>query len=90
MKKRNCRKTTLEREQHDTAIRIRKMTDAQLCEYIDELERASETTSTGPSVRIFFEALGRRTASGLRVSDATIRKLRSIAEEEGLLPREEA
>ena len=38
MKKKNCRKTGLEREQHDRAVRIRKMTDAQLCEYIDSLK----------------------------------------------------
>lgn len=37
MKKRNCRKTDIEREQHDRAIRVRKMTDAQLCEYLDGL-----------------------------------------------------
>ena len=43
MKKRNCRKTDIEREQHDRAIRVRKMTDAQLCEYLDGL-RGSDAT----------------------------------------------
>lgn len=58
MKKRNCRKTDIEREQHDRAIRVRKMTDAQLCEYLD----------------------------GLRVSDATVRKLKAMARRDGFLP----
>lgn len=38
MKKRSCRRTGFEQEQHDRAIRVRKMTDAQLCAYLDELE----------------------------------------------------
>ena len=33
MKKRSCRRTGFEQEQHDRAIRVRKMTDAQLCAY---------------------------------------------------------
>lgn len=90
MKKRNCRKTDLEREQHERAIRIRKMTDAQLCDYLDELEAAETGASTPEVIETFLGLLGRRTAAGLRVSDATIRKLRAIAEEEGLLPRVEA
>ena len=35
--KRNCRRTDDERDQHDRATRIRKMTDAQICSYIDSL-----------------------------------------------------
>lgn len=38
MSTRNCRRTSTEREQHERAVRIRKMTDVQLCEYIDDLE----------------------------------------------------
>lgn len=37
--KRNCRRTDDERDQHDRATRIRKMTDAQICSYIDGLEQ---------------------------------------------------
>lgn len=58
MKKRSCRRTGFEQEQHDRAIRVRKMTDAQLCEYLD----------------------------GLRVSDATVRKLKAMARRDGFLP----
>lgn len=43
MKKRSCRRTGFEQEQHDRAIRVRKMTDAQLCAYLDELMRAAKS-----------------------------------------------
>ena len=33
--KRNCRRTDDERDQHDRATRIRKMTDAQISSYIE-------------------------------------------------------
>ena len=42
MKKRSCRRTGFEQEQHDRAIRVRKMTDAQLCTYLDELEARNQ------------------------------------------------
>lgn len=35
MKKRNCRKTDEEREIHDKAVKLRKMTDAQLVEKVE-------------------------------------------------------
>lgn len=35
MAKRNCRRTAEERDAHARAVGIRKMTDEQLCEYID-------------------------------------------------------
>lgn len=91
MKKRNCRKTDTEREQHDRAIRIRKMTDAQLCEYLDSLAKpAPAPQPAGPTpaeiISNFLDALSIRTDDGLRVSDATIRKLREIARQRGFIP----
>lgn len=90
MKKRNCRKTDTEREQHDRAIRIRKMTDAQLCEYLDSLAQpAPAPQPAGPTpaeiISNFLDALSIRTDDGLRVSDATIRKLREIARQRGFI-----
>ena len=89
MKKRNCRKSDLEREQHDRAIRIRKMTDAQLCEYLDSLT-APAPAPVGPTreevVESFLDALAVRTDDGLRISDATIRKIREMARNRGFLP----
>lgn len=40
MKKPNCRKSNIEKEQHNRAVRIRKMTDQQLCEYVDGVKSA--------------------------------------------------
>ncbi len=37
MKKSKCRYNPAEREQHERAVRLRKMTDAQLCEFTDNL-----------------------------------------------------
>lgn len=95
MKKRNCRKTDTEREQHDRAIRIRKMTDAQLCEYLDSLAQpAPAPQPAGPApaeiISNFLDALSIRTEDGLRVSYATIRKLREIAQAKGFIPAEAA
>ena len=77
--KRNCRRTDDERDQHDRATRIRKMTDAQICSYIDGLEHA---------IRHFVDSLAVRTDSGNRISDATIRKIRQMAYEMGFLTEE--
>ena len=91
MKKRNCRKTGTEREQHERATRVRKMTDAQLCEYLDGLSAGQRPA--GPDragvVAELLEALSVRTDDGLRISDATIRKIRDIAQRRGFLPSAE-
>lgn len=85
MGKRNCRRTDTEREQHERATRVRKLTDAQLCEYLDGL--AAPPPPAGPSVgeiiNKFIDSLAIRSDTGLRISDATIRKIRAMAEENG-------
>lgn len=85
MKKKSCRRTDEEREQHERAIRIRKMTDAQLCKYLDGLSRTAEPVMA-EIISSFLDALSVRTDDGLRVSDATIRKLREIARKHGFIP----
>lgn len=92
--KRNCRKTDAEREQHDRATRVRKMTDAQLCEYLDKLvQEAMHLSDQVPTreeiIEGYLREISIRTDDGLRISDATIRKLREIAVRRGYLPREE-
>lgn len=85
MKKRNCRRSDTEREQHDRATRIRKMTDVQLCEYLDSL--TAPPPPAGPSraeiINRFIDNLAIRSDTGLRISDATIRKIRTMATEMG-------
>ncbi|MCI8756757.1 MAG: hypothetical protein HFG18_09250 [Oscillospiraceae bacterium] len=85
MKKRNCRKTDLEREQHDRAIRIRKMTDAQLCEYIDGLTQQTSHTKPEEIISNFLDLLTVPTDKGLYVSRMTANKVRQIAEQRGFL-----
>ena len=43
MKKRSCRMTDTEKEMHDRAVKIRKMTDEQLCKYIDDTQGKNDT-----------------------------------------------
>ena len=91
--KRNCRRTDDERDQHDRATRIRKMTDAQSCSYIDGLEQKAAAAAAAPrktedAIRHFVDSLAVRTDSGNRISDATIRKIRQMAYEMGFLTEE--
>ena len=91
--KRNCRRTDDERDQHDRATRIRKMTDAQICSYIDGLEHKAAAVAAAPkktedAIRHFVDSLAVRTDSGNRISDATIRKIRQMAYEMGFLTEE--
>lgn len=85
MSTRNCRRTSTEREQHERAVRIRKMTDAQLCEYIDGLEAGTRPAAPNRDEIIakFLDDLTIRSDTGIRVSDATIRKLKQWAAEMG-------
>lgn len=78
-KKRNCRRTPDELRQHETAVKIRKMTDRQLCEFIDRL------SISRPSVEDFFRCLDNQAGSGSGISTGTIYKLRRIAIKEGFL-----
>lgn len=41
MAKKNYQKTKAEREQHNTAVKVRKMTDEQLCEFLNDIQRQS-------------------------------------------------
>lgn len=46
MKKHSCRMTDTEKEMHDRAVKIRKMTDEQLCKYIDDTQGKNDTRDT--------------------------------------------
>lgn len=78
-KKRNCRRTPDELRQHEIAVKVRKMTDQQLCEYIARL------SASRPSVEDFFRCLDKQAGSGSGISTGTIHKLRRIAVKEGFL-----
>lgn len=85
-KKRNCRRSNLERTQHDTAVKIRKMTDEQICNFINEI---SESKSNDDITR-FLDKLEELKGIGNGISTKTIAKLRKIAVENSFIMEAEA
>lgn len=90
MKKRACRMTEEEKAMHNRAIKLKKMTDAQLCEFIDHTygkgmeegtklaqlqEQLKETADGTDQVQKFIEYLTGRTGSGNRIGRGTILQL---------------
>jgi len=84
-RKKNCRRTDEERAIHDRATRLRKMTDAQLCAFIDSTygrgmeEGAKLADQQGAAVqpseegaRLFVKFLEGRTGSGNRIGKGTV------------------
>ncbi len=78
-KKRNCRRTPDELRQHEIAVKVRKMTDQQLCEFIDGL------SASRPSVEDFLRRLDELSGTGNGIGRVTVNKLRRIAIKEGFL-----
>ncbi|MDO4302119.1 MAG: hypothetical protein Q4D26_12135 [Clostridia bacterium] len=37
MASKNCRRNDIEKQQHERAVKVRKMTDVKLCEYLESL-----------------------------------------------------
>jgi len=89
MKKRSCRMTEEEKAIHNRAVSIRKMTDAQLCEFIDRTygkgmeegaKLAQSRAQAKPEdavdhVRKFIDYLTEKTGSGNRIGKGTILQL---------------
>ena len=81
---RNCRRTGEEKAIHDRACRIRKMTDAQICDFINDTynhgledgtklaEAQQAGTPAEEGVRRFLSYLEGRTGSGNRIGKGTI------------------
>lgn len=87
MAKRSCRRTQDEDKIHEKAVKIRKMTDAQLVHYIeDRVEKArSEGRNEGRhggNLKVFLESLA---SPGVipGVGLVTVDKIRRYAEEGG-------
>lgn len=87
MKKRACRMTEEEKAMHNRAIKLKKMTDAQLCEFIDHtygkgMEEGAklaqlheQPTEATDQVQKFIKYLTSRTGSGNRIGRGTILQL---------------
>ena len=80
-KKRNCRRSNLERTQHDTAVKIRKMTDEQICDFINEIS----VSKSNADITRFLDKLEELKGIGNGISTKTIAKLRQIAVENGFI-----
>jgi hypothetical protein len=77
MKTRNCRYTPEQKEQHSVAVKVRKKTDTELVEYLDQ-EKAEAFKS---GVETFLHDI-----DGIRgIGTVTLKKLHSLAEERGYL-----
>ncbi len=77
MKKRNCRFTPEEKEIHAAAVRIRKKTDQELVEYVDQGRKKAYSNG----VEVFL-----RDVDGVRgIGVVTRKKLHDLAEERGYI-----
>ncbi len=89
MKKRNCRMTEQEKAMHERAVKLKKMTDVQLCEFIDhtygkgmeegakltQIQEKPEPEDAAGQVKKFIKYLEGRTGSGNRIGLGTILQL---------------
>ena len=82
MSKKNYRKSPIEKQQHDTAVKVRKMTDEQLCGFLDEISAQQNNLES------FFDKLNKLKGTGNGISTGTIYKLRKIAVEYGFIMEE--
>ena len=85
-RKRKCKRSNLERTQHDTAVKIRKMTDEQICDFIDEISNSK----SNDDIARFLDKLEELKGFGNGISTKTIARLRKIAVENGFIMEAEA
>lgn len=81
-RKRNQNRSKLEREQHKAAVKIRKMTDEQLCDFIEEISHSQNESKT---VSEFLDELEQLNYFSSGISRRTIGKLRKIAAVNGYI-----
>lgn len=86
MKKRNCRRTPEEIELHRQAVELRKMTDAQLCQYIAGLKEPKAQVCVSSVRRQAVEDFLSGIRPGNGIGQATRGKLWDYARENGFLP----
>lgn len=87
-KKRNCRRTPEEVSIHDEAVKLRKMTDAQL---VEKVRSASAAASKMPAAQVslaksaaeFLEAFANANIPG--VGKITLKKMNTFAKDNGYL-----
>ena len=84
-KKRNCRRTPEEVSIHEEAVKLRKMTDAQLVEKIRSASAVASkfSTSSAKSAAEFLEAFANANIPG--VGKITLKKMNTFAKDNGYL-----
>ena len=87
-KKRSCRRTNEENAAHAVAVRIRKMTDMQITEYMEEIrkkayEEASDHAKKEPTAQDFIDVLKKEKIPG--IGAVTISKLLEVAKRYGFI-----
>lgn len=80
MAKKNFQKTPLERAQHEKAVKVRKMTDSQLCKFLDTL---ADEVQDNKTVKSFLKLLEEGDYRG--IDSATVAKIKNIALKEGFI-----
>lgn len=84
MGKKNYLMTPEERAQHDLAVKLRKMTDKQLLDYIAAQRQAAAPAPVGQSkAEIVWEFIELCETNGKRMGPATIAGMRAVAMEAG-------
>ena len=78
MAKKNYQKTKAEREQHNTAVKVRKMTDEQLCEFLNDIQRQSAVEA---AERIQDEVILLTMNTKTNSADNALIKIRKFIEE---------
>jgi len=78
MKKRSCRRSETERSVHEQAVRIRKMTDEQIVDFVKSLQapRTDPERSHKDVVAAYINSLEGKIGSGNGIGPGTIFKLR--------------
>ena len=76
MKKRSCRMTPEERAVHEFAVKIRKMTDKQIYDFVDEIRLQNSTAD-------LIELLETGNVGG--IGPVTVKKIKELAVMEGLI-----
>ena len=77
MKKRNCRMSNTEKATHDFAVRVRKMTDQQLYDFVNS------PPANADKIEDFINKIEHRAVYG--IGTATIRKIKEFAIKEGFI-----
>ena len=77
MKKRSCRMTPEEKAIHEFAVKVRKMTDKQLYEFVNTY------SDMGNNVQSFVESLEQQSGNG--IGPVTVKKVKDFAIREGFM-----